>query len=426
MIFVRSLALTTLAVLAASSQAHFVWAEFQANEKRQVAVTFAEAPGDSVLDLMSKVGGRLVTVSKGAGKGVTSKANETDFPWQGTNGVFMGTLDYGVVDHGQGPYMLTYWYKAVARPSQTSQIVGKGLELVAEQRSDHWDVKVYENGKLCPKAEVVWGTSDAEQKASAKDVVSIPIPENPAALPIRANLSIDESGEFQGKKYPTKKAWSTLVLPAVARLPKGADESAYLALQNATQGREVIALRGFACSFVATNGDLKADGTVTVDKDGKVSIETPNLNGDAAKHVQGQVRSLFAHRLGGTFWTGEGKYPLTWSPQAKGLLLVNDKMDSCYRLNKSGFAMVQRTFGPKILTLDIKSSVQSPWGGFLSKEYDATERATKDGKITSKLHYKDDFLPFQDEWMPKSRIVTGEMEGKAITMSVMFSDYRRL
>lgn len=374
-----------------------------------------------MLDIMNKVGDRISVLSKGASKGTTAIPTETTYPWQGTKGLFMGKLDYGVVDHGQGPYMLTYWFKAVSRPVQAAEVVGKGLELVATQKADRWEVKVLNNGKPCPTAEIVWD----DKKESAKDLVSIAIPIEPKPLPIKASLSVNEFGKFQGKAYPTKKVWTSIVLPAVGRAPAGADESAYLALQNATMRREALSNAfAFTCKFQATDGKTVGNGTVSIDAAGKVAVTVDGLSEGVARHVQGQVQSLFFHRLNRPFWQGEGKNPLTWAKGENGLLSVNDKMQSFYRLSKNGFTMVQRTFGENILVLEIKSTVETPWGGILSKEFTSTEMRANDGKVNSRLTYHDDFVRFQDEWIPKSRTITGTASDHAITMSVTFSDYQ--
>ncbi|MBI1334109.1 MAG: DUF3386 family protein [Armatimonadetes bacterium] len=421
----RTLFVAASALLVAAAQAHFVWANFRDVKSREVVVTFAEVPGDSVLSIMNKVGGRIAVQSKGASKGRTTVPTETTYHWKGTKGVFLGSLDYGVVDHGQGPYMLTYWFKAVSRPIQAAKAVGKGLEIVADQHADHWEVKVLMDGKPCPNAQVVWGSGEAEQKEPASKPVNIPVPGAPKELPVRAVLEQKTPGTFEGKAYPSKKIWSTLVLPAVGQAPKGADESAYLALQNATMGRETIGHAApFSCSFRATNGDQTATGTVSVDDQDKITVKVDGVQEEGSKHVTQQITSLFSHRLGREFWKGEGQYSLTWSPKDSGLLSVNDKMQSFYRFDQQGIKMVQRTFGPNILVLDIKSSIETPWGGLLSKEYSATQKRVSDGVVTSRLNYKDDFLPFQDEWMPKSRTVTGDVEGRKITMSVTFFDYK--
>lgn len=426
---IRAFLASSVALLVAQSQAHFVWAEYRAASQRQVVVYFAEGPNDSVLDsILPKINSRLTVVGNAKAVANTKLPMETTYPWLGTKGVFLGTVDYGVVNHGEGPYFLKYWYKAVSRPDQASKVVGKGLELVATQKSDHWDVSVYHNGKPCPEAEVIWIEDGNEKEASAKTPVAVPIPDAPKALPIRASLPTKVAGKFENKDYTLQKEWTTLVLPEVAKVTKGADESAYLALQNASMKREGI-LRGafaFSCNFQATDGTNVGSGSVSVDTKGQVTVDTKGLNEGLTKHVTGQVKSLFSHRFGGQFWKGEGKNPITWINGSKDKIAVNDGMKSWYQIKNGNFTIVERTFGKNVLTLNIKSIVETPWGGVLSKEFTSTEKSAANGKVNSQLSYKDDFTPFLDEWMPKSRTVAGTVQDHKIKMSVTFSDYKLL
>lgn len=420
--------IASLVLVAAQSPAHFLWAQFRAGEHRSVVLSFAERPGDSVLGIMGEMGPRIAPV----GKAAKSSATETElsYPVAGTHGSFSAQLSYGVIDRGQGVYFLTYWVKAVSRPIQASKVIGKGLEVLAIQKGDAWEVRVVRNGKPCPEADVVWDGDGKEARASAKTAVSIPLPATPKAMPVLASLSIPRGGTYQGKAYASSKEWATIVLPAVGRAPAGADSAAYLALQNASLAREAIApgAFSFSCDFSATNGEQTATGVVSL-VEGKLTIDVHGVDEDYAKHVRSQLMSLFSHRLGGDFWSGEGVNKIQWDnstgDQSGRRLAVNDVLHSFYRIREGSITQVERTFGPNKLVLDIDSTVTTPWGGTLTKTFTSTETKVADGSVNSRLKYRDDFTPFLDEWMPKSRVVTGTVQGHPIKMTATFSNYRK-
>lgn len=409
------LALTSMA------NAHFIWAQFANGPKRTVQLVFADSPGDSELELITKVAPQIKLLGKGDHRWSEAGNKAIQYPSVGLNGVFAATIEYGVVNHGQGPSKLYYWIKAVSRPSLTSIVVGHGLELVAHQRADRWDVEALWNGKPCPEAEIYLGSGDAETKS--KGTARIPLLATPIEIPVRASVSISRKGEFQGKPYETEKNWATLMLPKVGKAVEGADETAYLALQNASMKRDTIKLRGFACDFKASGSGSLVSGSVQVDQAGKIQIKLDQAANGSEKHVTGQVQSLFSHRIGGDFWQGEGRYPLTWSSDHKSLF-VNDQLKSRYEFGKDGFRIVERTFGPEKLTLEILSTTTTPWGGQLSKTYTATKVRASDSKVTAKYRYTDDFIAFGDDLMPRKRTVVGEVDGRPISMSVEFDNYR--
>lgn len=417
----------TLFALAALASPHFIWAEQLPSGPRQVVFSLAEAPGDDTLPVMKNVGPKIKVLSGTLIKPVNADLSHI-FTSNSLGGPTLAYIPYGVVDRGGSVYFLDYFAKAVTHPTDAAKAAGKGFELVATLETDAWVVSALVDGKPATDAEIVTGSDKAEVKYPRGQQVRIPLSDTPARIPIRANRTVDRTGELDGKKYTTARQWTTLVLPAASKATTGSEPDAYRALEIATESRESLrqGTVGWTSRFSATNGSSNIAGTVKWGGTGSVNIAFEMPENSYTKHVTGQLSSLFAHRLDRPFWTGEGRHAIAWGTDVNELgrkIFVKDNMNSSYRLKDGRIRQVVRTFGEEELTLNITKMKDLPGGRYITTEFTSQSKNLKTGEVVTELVYKDEFKQFGSEWLPVQRTVSGKTHGSPILMKVKFANY---
>ena len=103
---------------------------------------------------------------------------------------------------------------------------------------------------------------------------------------------------------------------------------------------------------------------------------------------------------------------------------MDDRFKSSYRVKDGIVRVVDRSFGDSRLVLTIDEVKKLPSGRYLSKKFRSVSTGPH-GKVTGELRYTDEFTTkVGSEHMPKVRKVQGTTNGKSVSMSVVFSDYK--
>ena len=205
------LAFTTLAA-PSLAPAHFLWASLDPSAKT-VAVGLQELPSDSPLPLGARAG--LVKAWSPTSPKLTLKA---DGNWlkAGLKDSCAGvSLDYGVIDRGQGVYRLNYFAKAAATPSASQTKLGLPVELtLTKSATGEAVVTVLAKGQPAPGAEVVVARADGtvvfEGKSGVGGVVMVSASAGPLA--IRGLVTEPTKGTREGKAYEFVRSYGTLTV----------------------------------------------------------------------------------------------------------------------------------------------------------------------------------------------------------------------
>lgn len=218
---IRFCLLSAALLLAASTgRAHFVFVVPDAKDPAKAKVVFSEdlSPDEGV-DI-GKVAGVKLTVRDAAGKDTpltTSKgagALDLAVPGKGNRVVF-GTLDYGVLQRGEGkPFLLRYHPKALVGPAKETKVGDKlPAEIVLAAASGKVRFQVLANGKPTEGVEVtVLPPGDEKKKKVTTDKEGFTEPfAATGRFGVWARVSTAKAGEFGGKKYEEVRDYATLV-----------------------------------------------------------------------------------------------------------------------------------------------------------------------------------------------------------------------
>lgn len=359
-----------------------------------------------------------------------SRDGARSYPWRSKPGPFSLSFPYGIIDRGEGPFLLVYQARAAFDLSEAGSVPKNGLQLAADAGSDAWTVRVRWNG-----------TPDASAKLFLSDGTPLVLGQNGTArvpfglrgmpVALRALHVERKSGTWQGSRYGLKKTWSTLTLPVVRPMTLGSDEEAYRSLQTASEAREAVssALR-WSADFEAGDGHRTVSGRVVADRspEPEIVFEDRDVRWPDEDHVRTQISSLFRHRRSVPFADGDGRNVVTWTGRKDRTgreIAVADTFGSTYRVKDGAVTEVARTIEGRRLVLRILDVERLPNGKTLSRRFTSTTTGP-DGTVESELTYEDRFVTVGDDRLPAERKVTGRVRGKSVSMKVVFSDYKVL
>lgn len=417
--------LPLLALAPQLSHAHFIWATYDASS-RSYRVEFAESPNDDRLDLSDELIGRTTL----SGKEKLSRVEKGLFEMPARNRAipFDATMEYGVVERGEKPYMLRYQFRAFDRVTSASQPYPKSLSLSAVPEPQSWKVVTYWDGKPNKDADLFL-TDGTQVKRGADGAFHVPLAEAPTEQGLRASLQVPGAGKFQGKEYAFTKVWVTAVLPALDRIPEKSDAEAYRLLELAGDSRESLGtVDAWKSSFVAENlkTAVVVKGKAIYEGASGPSFTFEEPEHRAVKHVTEQLESLFMHRGSRPFWKGDGRYPISFTGSKNRLgpeIAIADSMDSTYRVKDGRMSEVSRTLGGKRLVIEIVDVQKLPCGRYLSSKFIVRSYDPETKKLEQELTYVDKFVQFGDEWMPKERTMSGTSFGEQLSMKLTFDNY---
>ncbi len=200
----------------AAAQAHFVYAVIADNTMK---VGLEEWPGDSDVPNIAGKGEKLQFFGVGR-KALKGKLSDDGFLRADLNGakVAGAEIRYGVLDKG-ATFLLDYHAKAAVDGESAKQIVGLGVELVLNKDAEGWYVQVMKDKKPVNEVELTLELPGVGRQTAGntgkKGLFRLEVNE-PGRVIIRGLVKTPVEGEFEGKKYPEHRAYSTLVVNQVA------------------------------------------------------------------------------------------------------------------------------------------------------------------------------------------------------------------
>lgn len=409
----------------AFAHGHFIWATYDAST-RNYCVEFAESPSDDRLEFSDDILSRTIVSGKGQLARVqkdflTMSARKREIP-------FEATMEYGVVERGEKPYMLRYQFRAFDRIASAAKINTNFLSVAATPEPTSWRVTTFWNGKESKTPDLFLADGTMLERGN-DGAFHVALGDTPGPLPLRASQVAEGAGNFKGKVFAFTKVWSTVVLPPLDKIPEASDVNAYRLLELAGENREsLIHPAPWQTQFVAENlksaVSVKGLAVSSTGTDAKFSFEDPDHR--AVKHVTDQLESLFMHRGSRPFWKGDGRYAVKFSGSVNQLgqeVTIADSMDSSYRVKDGIVREVARTLGGKRLVIEIAEVQKLPCGRYLSKRFVVRSYDPATKKLEQELTYVDKFVQFGEEWMPKERTMTGVSSGESLAMKLSFKSY---
>lgn len=387
---VRTLVLASMMTLAlvASAEAHFIWlvVDEAGAETPAVRLFFGEGPepGEAFLVDRMKPAEVHALTAEGDRRLVLENATEPDAEtgamaasWGETRPqAAVASLRYGVFTRGDSSMLLNYYSKYLdATPEAISKLAKSerlALDVVPHRNEDGtiW-VEVFFQGKPVEGAQVVdcdpLGETTLEPQAGKSHAFTWGQPK-PGLRALRVRLSQDEAGEENGQPYSKILHYHTLVMRVPDAKPEG--ESANDLLGEARDNRATWAnFPGFTATIRASSGEGQGEGTISVTKDGEVTIT--GMPKEIDERVGRTMRSMIGHRLAdsNTDTAGEFGDAVTTHPLGRLIGVEGDAMGSSYRVQDGVMRQVNRTMGQGKFTISVLDVYRNPENKTLPKLY---------------------------------------------------------
>lgn len=205
--------------------------------------------------------------------------------------------------------------------------------------------------------------------------------------------------------------------PAAAlATPKQADPAAYALLQEAHDARQVLPanFRGLTADVAFDDNGKQSTGTFTYKPRGKSEVVMVGLAKEPQDWLEDQILSMMGHRSGSSFAQGDGRYPITFgaddhNPWGR-LVLLNDGMDSSYRVRDRQIVEVTRSMGDTRFTISVLQMMTTETGKYLSLHFGVSYRDAKTGALQRVEGFRDAYdkltgTPYGTIYLPSHRIV---------------------
>jgi hypothetical protein len=431
--------LSLLALLAAApARAHFLWLTIDEGS-RKPHLAFGETPDEATpASLVARLA--AARVRDGAGKALA--LTQVEDGWTGPvskQTALAATQSWGVVDRsgdGSGAFLLEYYAKGGAGLQATAADLKLPLELFARQEGGQIVATVRRGGQAVagspfhvslPSGRSFDRTSDAQGEIRFDG-------EGKGLYGIRARRLEDRKGESDGKAYGEVRHYTTLTFslpegtaaaaaskPALAAAeaaregaaekPRQADPAAYALLEKAHNSRQVMPpdFTGFRCDLVFQQGDETFRGELIYRRQGETEVRLEGTDEASLEWARRQILNLVGHRRGGDFAQGDGRYPLQLGaddgdPYGR-LILVNDGMQSSYRVRDNRVTEVTRTADGVRFTISVIESMDADDGKYLANHFLVAYRDAASGGLQKFEGYRDSYSRIHGVWLPTSRTV---------------------
>jgi len=207
LVFLASLALPAM------SHAHFLWASLDLGT-HVVSIGLQEVPEQDPLPL-GPLSSKVKAFALSGPLDLTQDATWFRAPSPGNS--VAASLEYGVVDRrasNRGRFLLKYCAKAAASFTASRALLGLPVELAVSEGDDgHSVLTVTKDGKLAADAEVVIEDKDGKKTFEAKTGLDGSIALPAGAIRVRALITENKAGVFEGKPYDLIRTYSTLTVP---------------------------------------------------------------------------------------------------------------------------------------------------------------------------------------------------------------------
>jgi hypothetical protein len=424
------------------AHAHFLWAEVAPAPQPSFRLSFGEAAGDPTPpELLERIrparattpDGKPLPLQPGDGALVASLPAGTKVAGAGQR---WGVLDRSA--EGRGVFLLQYYAKAAGDAAAAAAKAGLHVEVFARPEGGSWVVTVLHGTRPEAGAELnvqcPGGAEPLALKTDAKGEARFSA-SGAGKCAIRALAVENERGEFEGKPYTLKRYYSTLTFPIAAPLagaPAGADPAAYALLKEAHDRRATMGndFPGITAAVVFTDSDRTATGRLSYSPREGLQLQVADLSEASRQWLEGQLRSILAHRRGGDFSQGDGRYPITFggddhSPLGR-LVQLNDGLQSSYRVRDQQIVEVNRKAGDERFTITVLETTPVEAGKYLPRHFSVTYFDAETGAIRRVQQFTDRYARTGSAWYPTARRVITAEKGAFTTRLIELRDVRLL
>jgi hypothetical protein len=175
--------------------------------------------------------------------------------------------------------------------------------------------------------------------------------------------------------------------------PQKADPAAWNMLKSARETSQTIPTNFAGVTFdVVLNDNGKiTKGSVNYEAGKSVEIKVEGLDDEAKGWLNDQTMSIIAHRRGGDFSKGDGRYPITFADH---------------------------------FIINVLETIKTPEGKNLPRHFTVTYFDAKSGAVKRTETFTDEYKLIDGVWFPASRRMFQAENGKVITRVIEFRNPR--
>ena len=212
--------------------------------------------------------------------------------------------------------------------------------------------------------------------------------------------------------------------------PQKADPAAWNMLKSARETSQTLPenFGGVTADVVLNDNGKIAKGSINYEAGKSVELKIEGLDEDAKGWLNEQTMSIIAHRRGGDFSKGDGRYPITFaeddnSPAGR-RIAINDQMKSHYRVRNNQVVEVDRTMGADHFIITVLEITSTPDGKNLPRHFTVTYFDARSGAVKRSETFTDEYKLIDGVWFPASRSMFRAENGKVITRVIEFHNPR--
>ena len=211
---------------------------------------------------------------------------------------------------------------------------------------------------------------------------------------------------------PVESPIAATAASTAAEIPPGADKDAWLLLKSAHDSRQAFPenFQGFDANLAFIDNDKNVEGQLSYRAGKETKIDLKGLSKEQSEWLQDKVLSMIGHRRGGDFSKRDGRNPITFGKdEAENnfgrLLVLNDSMNSTYRVKDNKVREVTRCPGDSRFTISVIETREADPGKYLANHFAVSYRDKKTNALTAVEAFRDSYKQVDGVWLPSKRTV---------------------
>ncbi len=411
------------------ASAHFLWAQLQPAPASTLTVGFSEEAGEKTLpQLLPRVHPDRAWTAGGRPLTLTSGTDNLTAPCTGS--IAAAEQTWGVLDRSEekrGIFLLRYYAKAASGLTEAEQSAHLPVEITLTHIGSPCRAVVTRGHTPAAGAEIILarpGDAPPDSLTTGRDGSFQFNLRGDGLYSIRAMVAEKKSGKYGGKAYKLVRNYTTLTFPvrgkadapAMATAPVSADPAAYALLKAAHDNRQVLPVDfGGVTANIAFNDNGKVcTGTLAYSKTDDVTLTMAGLSSDGREWLEEQLSNALGHRRGGDFAKGDGRNPITFTPNDGSPLgrqvTLHDGLHSFYRVKDNVVTEVTRTMGGSRFTITVLETTTAD-GKYLPRHFAVTYFDAATEALQSVEEFTDTYASTGGNWLPVSRRVIKAEKG---------------
>jgi hypothetical protein len=219
-----------------------------------------------------------------------------------------------------------------------------------------------------------------------------------------------------------------LLTLAICAFGQKADPKAYEALRDTRQTRYYFtsALAGFTADLTINDNGRISIAALTYAPDEGIDLQFKTPDESREPWALEMVTNMLGHRRPASFVQGDGRWSITFgsednSPAGRKVLL-NDPMQSSYRIRNGRVSEVSRSAGDQRFTISIMEETEAESGRYLPRHFTVTYFDAKTGAIRRTDSFTDEYRKISGAWVPASRRLIRAENGQVVTRVIEFKN----